>query len=173
MISGRGVKLRLAEQKDMATIYKIAQKNAEWLFWDGGALSLDNLGATLLSTAGDTSSKLWVVLIEDQVKGFVSLNDINAIHRGAEIKYIGLDEQTPWVFLDIVKTVLEFGFGTLNLHRIYGMVYATHPVLHKLYKRAGFREEGRAIDSTLIRGKWMTLVQYALTEEEWKNGRRS
>lgn len=170
MIQGRGFVLKLATQADFMAVLQIAGANADQLFWDRGEISLDDVFGTLLASDPGTVSRLWCVWKDQKVVGFVALSHISAVHRSAEIAYLGIhpDHASPWLASAIVDATLEFGFETLGLHRINGKVFASHSSLLKLYKRKGFRQEGEQKDVVYRKGGFEGFVLFGMLEDEWK-----
>lgn len=170
MITGRRVVLKLAEAVDFMPLLKIAAECSDWLFWDGGQLSLDNLFSVLLDAAPNTRSYLWSAWQEQEIVGFVSMNDINPVHLNGEIRYLGVKTatQSPWLAADIGCAAAEFGFNTLGLHRIWMKVYGEHTGLCAvLEKRLKVRLEGVQKDAILKQGRWSDFHLFALTRDEW------
>lgn len=170
MIQGKMVVLRLATQADLAAITKIASDSAEWLFWDGGQISLDDVFGTLLATGAGTMSRLWAAWAGTEIIGFISLCHIDPVQRSAEINYLGLraDKSSPWIAADLVKTLLNFSFSILGLHRVYGRVYGHHKALNKLYQHLQFRPEGLQKEAVFQSGKWIDMALYGMLDYEWK-----
>lgn len=170
MIQGRGVVLKLATPADFRRVLEIATSCSEWLFWDGGEISLDDVFATLLTTDAGTMSRLWCVWKGGEIVGFVALANISPVHQGAEITFLGLDQKhkSVWLASAILDAALRFSFETLGLHRIHGKVFKAHKSLLSLYKRKGFRQEGEQVDVVLRQGKWEGFVLFGMTVDEWK-----
>lgn len=170
MIPGRDFVLKATEVGDLGRIREIAALNAEHLFWDGGQLSLDNLWATLSRSDPATSSIVWSIWKAGQIEGFVSFNHIHPVHRSAEVGYLGLHPGVgnPWMIGAVVDSVLEFGFKTLGLNRIWGKVFAGHNVLLKLYAHKHFRHEGESKNAVFISGEFRSIHQFGLLANEWR-----
>ncbi|GGR10564.1 GNAT family N-acetyltransferase [Deinococcus ruber] len=69
---------------------------------------------------------------------------------------------------EAASAVLEYAFGTLQLHRV---IAGTDPRNHpsaRLLRRLGFRHEGRFLESYPSAEGWLDDDQYALLAREWR-----
>ena len=170
MITGKHVVLVLTRPEDMPAIRKIAAQSAEWLFRDGGELSLDSLEAVLLSAADGTCSRLWSAWRAGEIIGFASMNDIDPVSRSAEGRFLGLraDAGGIWVYADILHTMARFGFTKLNLNRLTVRNYEDHHAVNALYKKGGFVLEGTAREAVWRDGRYVGMNFWALLAAEWR-----
>ncbi|MBS3967439.1 MAG: GNAT family N-acetyltransferase [Truepera sp.] len=75
--------------------------------------------------------------------------------------------------LEAVTALLEYAFGTLNLHRISAVTDARHTASAKLLMRLGMRREGHLLQSRQVRGVWQDELLYGLLASEWPTKRAS
>ena len=69
---------------------------------------------------------------------------------------------------DASKTILNYGFDKLKLHRIYLHVYSYTDRALKLYKKLGFQNEGVMRESVLYKGKYYDKIIMSILAKEWK-----
>ena len=69
--------------------------------------------------------------------------------------------------LPLVQSMLELGFGKLNLRRIELNVYDTNPAAIACYERAGFVREGLLRKSVLLGDRFWNTIVMAILREEW------
>jgi RimJ/RimL family protein N-acetyltransferase len=76
--------------------------------------------------------------------GNVWLCDIHPRHHKAELRIlIGQEAATGrGIGSEAIELVSRFGFGRLNLHKIYAYVLATNPRARRSFEKAGFVVEG-------------------------------
>ena len=77
--------------------------------------------------------------------GNIKLGGINWIHRFADMG-IMIGDKKYWskgYGQEACRLLLEYAFSKLNLNKIFLGVYATHSSALKVYKKIGFRIEGR------------------------------
>lgn len=88
--------------------------------------------------------------------GIIGLKNIDFINRNAELYiYIGETQyQSKGLGTDAIKTILDFSFNQLNLHRIYLNVFAYNENAIKVYKLIGFEIEGVLKESLFRDGKY-------------------
>lgn len=79
----------------------------------------------------------------DRLVGHCSLGNIDWVHRHAEFGiYIGdLDYHGGGYASDALRTLIEYGFNTLNLNKIWGEVHGYNNAIDK-FKHIGFKEDG-------------------------------
>jgi RimJ/RimL family protein N-acetyltransferase len=68
---------------------------------------------------------------------------------------------------EIARTLLEFGFRKLNLHRIYATCDPQNIGSKRVLEKMGMSQEGHFRESILIRGEWRDLLLYAILNHEW------
>jgi len=70
-----------------------------------------------------------------------------------------------------VKTLIDFGFGQLNLHRIVTWCDAENHASYHVMQKAGMRREGYFIKNRrgniVLNHEWRDEVSYAILYEEW------
>jgi ribosomal-protein-alanine N-acetyltransferase len=69
---------------------------------------------------------------------------------------------------EAVKTILDFGFNQLQLHRIEAGCAVENIGSIKVLEKAGFTKEGRTRKLLPIRGEWHDNFGFAILEEDWQ-----
>jgi RimJ/RimL family protein N-acetyltransferase len=96
----------------------------------------------------------------------------DARSRRAELG-IALGEKDAWdqgFGTDAVRTLLAFGFGELNLHRIELHVFAEHARAQRCYEKAGFRREGVRREAVFRGGRYRDEVIMGILAHEFAQG---
>lgn len=107
----------------------------------------------------------------DVLVGFVRL--ALGAHQGAKLGYsIGFEHQGKGYATDAVRTMLDWAFGPLGLHRVTAAIGPDNAASHALVKRLGFRLEGVLRDHVHTNGAWRDSVLYSVLENEWVPPRR-
>jgi RimJ/RimL family protein N-acetyltransferase len=106
---------------------------------------------------------LAIVLRErDMLCGGVGLR-IEADHRRAELGYwIGVPYWGNGYATEAAKAVLKYGFGTLELHRIFASHFADNPASARVLQKIGMRHEGRLRAHVLKWGEFLDLEMYGM-----------
>jgi RimJ/RimL family protein N-acetyltransferase len=91
-------------------------------------------------------------------------------NRSAEIG-IMIGEQSFWdqgYGSEAVSLLLNHGFGTLNLHRIWLQVYEKNKRAIRAYEKAGFQYEGKYRQAHYQHGRYYDVHLMSVLKEEWK-----
>lgn len=68
----------------------------------------------------------------------------------------------------IMQELLRIGFDTLKMHRITLAVYDYNVSAIALYESCGFSKEGLMRDSSLLDGKYYSVYEMSILEDEWR-----
>jgi diamine N-acetyltransferase len=68
---------------------------------------------------------------------------------------------------ETVGLLLQHGFETLNLHRIYLRVYATNPRAKRAYEKTGFVLEGTMREAVYRHGRYADVHIMSVLRSEW------
>ena len=70
---------------------------------------------------------------------------------------------------EIGKGILEFFFGTLKAHKIYGITLEESGPSHAMLKSWGMEMEGILKKQRFHYAKWLDEYHYAILREEWED----
>ena len=103
-----------------------------------------------------------------QIVGIVSLNNIDYINRKAEFSaVIGEREaQNVIIFTESCKLLLNHGFHTLNLNRIYGGSISKE-LVDMMCRVFNFQEEGVRRKDIYKNGKYLDAYFYGMLRDEF------
>lgn len=98
----------------------------------------------------------------------------NATHRRAEVFYNMRNEafKEKGLMREALKSVLEYGFTELNLHRVQALIAAENQPSLKLLQRYGFSFEGTMREDYVVNGKNEDSECYSLLKWEWENSKK-
>jgi len=68
---------------------------------------------------------------------------------------------------EAIGLLLDYGFGTLNLHRIELRVYSNNARGIRCYEKCGFTREGAKREARWWGGRWWDVLEYAILAHEW------
>ncbi|HEX3129985.1 MAG TPA: GNAT family N-acetyltransferase [Thermoanaerobaculia bacterium] len=92
------------------------------------------------------------------------------IGRGERTHEIGYVLHRDWwgrgFATEIVRALLDFGFGELAAHRIYARVAPENEASSRVLLKHGFRLEGHLRKECFVRGEWQDSLLYAILEED-------
>lgn len=106
----------------------------------------------------------------DEYMGTISLKNINVKDKNAEYAIVTRTKAHGKGYAKIAtKEILEYGFYTLNLEKIYLYVSVNNIAANKFYNKCGFIEEGVFRKHLNINGKLEDIRWYSILKEEFLN----
>jgi len=102
--------------------------------------------------------------------GVAGLHGIGLPNRNATFG-IAIGEKAYWdkgYGTEATRLMLNYGFGTLNLHRITLWVFDFNSRGLHIYQKLGFVEEGRKRESVFRGGRYQDEILMGILESEWK-----
>ena len=127
--------------------------------------------ATLAANKSGQSIKLLVVRQQDDaLLGMLSFNEIvRGQFQSAYISYwIGAAFSRQGLMSEALGVGTEFGFRTLELHRLEANIQPDNAPSIALVRKAGFVKEGFSERYLKIGGDWRDHERWALTTEAWE-----
>lgn len=91
-------------------------------------------------------------------------------HREADFGYVV--NRGSWgkgYATEASRAVLEFGFATLGVHRIYATCDPANVPSHRVLEKCGLRREGHLRENLWMKGDWRDSVVYAMLHQDWKH----
>lgn len=111
----------------------------------------------------------FVIEAEGRPLGRIGLNNLRPRDRMASL-YIFVGDRESWgkgYGSDALVTLLRYGFDTLNLRQIELWTLADNERAIRMYKAAGFVEDGRLRDRSWIEGNYVDHLVMSVTAEEF------
>lgn len=101
--------------------------------------------------------------------GNTGLHRISMLHRHAEWGiFIGRPEEWGKGFgREVARTMLRYGFDTLNLNRVYLRVNADNEGGIKAYEAAGYVDEGLLRSHMFVEGEYRDMRMMGVLRDEW------
>lgn len=93
------------------------------------------------------------------------------INRSADLSiYLGLDDlYIDEIYApDCARVLLKYGFGELNLHRIWAEIYEIDLKKKKFFEGLNFSLDGRFRESHWTQGKWCDSLFYGILDREFQ-----
>lgn len=107
---------------------------------------------------------------EGRIVGTVDLFDICLLHRSAEIGYqiyLSGDRRKKFAS-NAVDAVLEFGFGSLGIHRIQASVLRRNSPSLTILLSKGFISEGLLRQSAFVQSVWEDKELFSILSTEYR-----
>ena len=102
--------------------------------------------------------------------GLVGLFKISHTHRSAELG-IFIGEPEYWgqsIGPEAAKLMIEYGFDTLNFHKIVANVNVPNTRSLKMCEKLGFIEEGHQKEMEFVNGEWHDIKWFGIFKENRK-----
>jgi ribosomal-protein-alanine N-acetyltransferase len=170
-ISGPRVSLREVNSGDIAAVFDYASNPlvTEHTVWD---LHTDIGFTETLVTAWIEQAKQIPrsrielgVIFENELVGMGRISIEPGAHRRGNIGYVL--NPTIWgqgIGSETAALLVEFGFTTLGLHRIWGKARPANTASRRILEKAGMRFEGILRDDLFIKGQYYDMASYAVLE---------
>ncbi len=167
MIQGKYVNLRALEKKDLEILKKWRNKKETRIHTrEYRLLNMINQEGWFESIHKQTPPQAIMFGIEnkkDKLIGVCGLTYIDWKNRHAEISNI--ISMNKWQKTNEAKNTIEllinYGFGELNLHRLWVEIFDTIPENVKLFERMRFTKEGVLKDKLWRDSKWHDSFIYS------------
>ncbi len=106
---------------------------------------------------------------DDRFLGRVGLRIERPEHREAQVWFsVRRDRWGQGVATEALKGLLDFAFGELALHRVYGDCDPRNLGSAKVMEHVGMKREGWLRENWWVKGEWCDSLIYGLLEHEWK-----
>jgi RimJ/RimL family protein N-acetyltransferase len=139
--------------------FPLTQSSMEWYLGDTNDL---NTSGALVYKAVETET--------GETIGHISLGGISRKNKSARISRVLIGDAAnkgKGYCKQMITEVLKIGFDEMQLHRISLGVYDYNTAALKCYQAAGFSIEGTLREVLLHEGKWWSLIEMGILENEW------
>lgn len=107
----------------------------------------------------------------DEYMGTISLKNIDRKCKNAEYAIVTRAKAHGRGYaMEATKDIIQYGFETLGLEKIYLYVSVDNIRANKFYEKAGFVEEGVFRRHLMIGGELTDIRWYAMLRDEWSKG---
>jgi RimJ/RimL family protein N-acetyltransferase len=175
MIYGKRIRLRGVERNDLPKFYEwlndpeVTQGLSLYL-----PLSMTDEEKWFEKIAGmEQMEKPLAIEIKDgdgwRLIGNTGLFNMEQTNLSAEFG-IFIGDRSVWnkgYGTEVTELILQHGFGTLNLHRIYLRVYSTNPRAKRAYEKAGYLLEGTLREAVYRNGRYADIHLMSVLRSEW------
>ena len=121
-------------------------------------------------------SWLFAIVHEGAHVGNIKIGPVDSRYRNADNSYFVGEKSVRGrgVASEAIRLVVDFGFGTLGLHRIQAGAFRENVASQKALERCGFRLEGVFRQKYYLskESEWTDCLEYAMLYDEWKESRK-
>ncbi len=173
MINGTTLTLRAIKRDDLPRYVRWLNDPdvTRYLLWFR-PLNIDNETEWYESQRTDPNTFNFAIEITATQKhiGSISLRVENQRDQVAELGIV-IGDKTEWgkgYCQEAIRLILNYGFYTLNLNRIYLRVYEENIGGQKCYERSGFVMEGKLREAGFSEGKFINHFIMSVLRREFK-----
>lgn len=172
-LRGETVALREFKASDLGDTLSIVGDDevTRWLSFDSRtSVQANDMLNGIIERAGHEPRTEYYLAITlppgDSVVGFarLGLNGVNAGKLGYAVR---ASEQGHGYATDAGRTLIQYGFHVLELHRISAAVGPDNMSSIAVLKRLGFTYEGRIRDHVHTNGTWRDSLLYSVLVNDW------
>ena len=167
MIKGKTIALRSLEENDLEILKNwrnsphIRKTTREYRI-----LNMLNQKNWFSSLHQNDPPKNIIFGVENNKKNLIGVCGLTYIdwkNKHAEISiYLGKKNwQKSLLGKELLQLITDYGFGELNLHRLYAEIFSTAPENIKLFEKMNFHREGILREKLWRNGKWNYSFIYA------------
>ncbi|MCF7820695.1 MAG: GNAT family N-acetyltransferase [Candidatus Pacebacteria bacterium] len=117
----------------------------------------------------DKNKKFFTILFNNKPIGLVGLSNISKQNKNADL-FIMIGEDSyrgRGIGKEAMKFIIGYAFNNLKLHKINLGVIEDNKVAVNLYKKLGFKIEGKMIDEIYSKGKFYNFLSMALFKKDY------
>lgn len=172
--SHEGVSFRVIQEGDLGAIAELRNDYSTWTFLTDPRPIYPAAQKEWFAGLSALKGKLYFVAY-DRVNAFIGLvrmdeqDTMNAsIRVGADV-VPGL--RGRGYGRKIYEAIKKYCFDYLNIHRVWLLVLETNKHAQRLYKKQGFRVEGKQREAIFRDGKYLDYVMMSILEDEYRGGK--
>jgi diamine N-acetyltransferase len=106
----------------------------------------------------------------DELIGSTGLHHIDQRNRHASFGIV-IGRKDRWnqgIGTEATRLIVDYGFATLNLHRVWLHVYEFNERAVKAYERAGFKREGVLREDCYREGHYWNTIAMGIIRSDWE-----
>lgn len=140
--------------------FPLTEKSLEWYIQN---TNVPHVSEAFVYKAVDTET--------GNAVGHISLGGLSWKNRSARVTRVLVGhtaDQLTGICQQMTRAVLKIGFDELGLHRISLGVYENNKAALQCYLKCGFNIEGVSRDILLYNDVYLSMIEMAILENEWK-----
>lgn len=168
MLSSNKIKLRPLELDDAELLrsWRFAEENYSY-FYEFTPVSKCQNEAWLQNTLKKTSELNFIITekAHNEDIGMISLIDIDMRSQKCEMGRVLIGESKfkgQGLGSDAIRTLLNYAFNHLNMHKVYCEVFADNEIALKLYEKCGFVKDGLFLKHVYKSGEFKDIIHMSI-----------
>ncbi|GGJ87526.1 hypothetical protein GCM10010123_16390 [Pilimelia anulata] len=174
-LRGRAITLREFRDDDVAGALAVVgdDRVTRWLSFDARspAATADLVAGAIARSRLEPRGEYYLAVADaaDVLVGFVRLGLAGV--RAAKLGYaVRAADWGRGYATDACRTMLDFGFGPLGLHRVSAAVGPDNAASLAVVRKLGMRHEGRLRDHVHTNDAWRDSELFSILRAEWPGG---
>lgn len=113
-------------------------------------------------------ANMWFAVCEyDRLVGIAGLHNIKYIQKNAEIAVFIGDEpnRRKGIGKTVLRLIEQYAFGTLDLHRLYALVYSDNAIALDFFRSVGWKKEGVMQEAAFWNYQFRDVVIYSILNQ--------
>jgi RimJ/RimL family protein N-acetyltransferase len=167
----QGLKLRPVEERDLEAIRRLRNDGSTWIHLTDPRPLMPADQKGWLESLNLQSGRFYFVVSDAKYPfiGLIRMDQYDPQNRslrvGAdvlpELRGIGYGR---WIY----DAILMYGFGSINLHRIWLAVLESNAHAIRLYEKKGFTHEGRLREAVFRDGRYVDYLLMSILEQDYR-----
>ncbi len=166
-LTERKVELRAVKREDLELFLQWRSESSGELRTGHRPLTSLNQEEFFKKLSFDNNMIVFTACVGGEPVGYVQLYPIDWRNRKAEVGVImGRKRQGQGLGEEALRLIVDYGFKTLNLKRIYAEIYFYNKNSIKLFEKIGFKKEGVLRSTHYWDGCYHDSIVYSILQEE-------
>ena len=167
--------LRIVQDEDAEPLFNLMHANREhlrrWLPWVDANSSVEHTRMFIKNTKEQRRSNLGFqagIWFRGTLAGVIGYHPIDWLNKSVELGYwIGAEFQGKGIVTRSCRYLVDYAFRELRLHRVQIRCAVGNERSCAIIERLGFIREGTARGAEFLYGRYVDLIVFGLTAEEW------
>jgi UDP-4-amino-4,6-dideoxy-N-acetyl-beta-L-altrosamine N-acetyltransferase len=167
------ITLRTIESRDLDSLRALRNNPTTWMnLTDPVLIDAKSQEKWFQSLQGRSDRQYFsVALAERDFIGLVRMDEMDRQNRSIRVGCDIVPELRGQGYgTKVFEAILCYCFDFLNFHRVWLCVLETNQNAAGLYKKSGFKEEGRYRDAIFREGKYHDYIVMSILEPEYRKG---
>ena len=110
------------------------------------------------------------LIIEDENGnkiGYAIIAGLQSNNKSIELRRVVIDKKNQGYGTEFLNLMKEYTFEDLKYHKLWLDFFNTNQKVESLYKRNGFKREGKLRDKYFYNNRYITMVVMSILEDEY------
>jgi len=169
--------MRSLTKDDALEVYAVVDSNREylreWLPWvdtTDSPIVTENVIAEWATEYENKTDVILGIFEKGEYLGSIGLHGMKTANNSGMVGYwLAENHQGRGIMSDCVRALVNFGFHTLELNRIYIYCASENTKSRAIPERLGFLQEGMLQDGEYVNGTYYDRVVYGMVRRNWRN----